>query len=79
LWRYESSKKFLTFTSKIRLKSETLAMKNIKPTGKKIGYFWILVLELNLDISGILAYNFFLMLFCGKKKAIKGQKVRLDF
>ena len=33
LWRYESSK-FLIFTSKIRVQSETLAMKNGIPTAK---------------------------------------------
>jgi hypothetical protein len=33
LWRYESSK-FLIFASKIRVKSETLAMKNVIPTAK---------------------------------------------
>ena len=44
LWRYEGSK-FLTATSKIRIKSETLAMKNIIPTAKNRIFlktcFWI--------------------------------------
>ena len=66
MWRYESSK-FLIFTSKIRVKSETLATKNVKLIAKKIGYFWIHVFELKLGISGTLGYNVFLMLFCGKK------------
>ena len=34
---------------------------------QKIGYFWILVFGLELDISGTLVYSFFLALFCGKK------------
>ena len=61
LWRYESSK-FLIFTSKIHVKSETLAMKNVKPTAKKQDIF-----ELELDISDTLGCNVFLVLFCGKK------------
>ena len=43
-WRYESSK-FSIFTSKIRVKSETLAMKNAIPTAKNRIFldtcFWI--------------------------------------
>jgi hypothetical protein len=32
-----------------------------------MGYFWILVFELELGISGTLGCNGFLVLFCGKK------------
>ena len=46
LWRYESSK-FLIFISKIHIKSETLAMKNVIPTAKNMVFldtcFWIRV------------------------------------
>ena len=66
MWRYKSSK-FLIFTSKIHVKFEISAMKNVKPTTKKIEYFWILVFELKLGFSGTLGYNVFLVLFCGKK------------
>ena len=62
MWRYENSK-FLIFASKISAKSETLAIKNVIPTAKKTGYFWILVFGLELGISGILAYKFTLVLF----------------
>jgi hypothetical protein len=47
-------------------KSETLALKKLYQL-QKIGCFWILIFELNLNISGIFAYNFFLMLFSEKK------------
>ena len=49
------------------VKFETLTLKRAIPTAKKIGYSRILVFELKLNISGTLAYNFFLVLFCGKK------------
>jgi hypothetical protein len=72
LWRYESSK-FLIFISKIRVKSETLAMKNVIPTAKN-RIFLDTCFGLKLDISGTLAYNFFQELICEKKKEIRDEK-----
>ena len=68
---------FLIFTSKIRVKSETLAMKTLYQL-QKIGYFWILVFGLKLDISGTLIYNFFLVLIC-RKKSKSGVKSETHF
>ena len=50
LWRYESSK-FLIFNSKTRVKSETLAMKNVIPTAKDKIFldtcFWFIIKHLS--------------------------------
>jgi hypothetical protein len=59
-------------------KSETLALKKLYQL-QKMGYFWILIFELNLSIIGILAYNVYLGLFNGKKKEIRDEKRGPDF
>ena len=69
MWRYESSK-FLILTSKIHVKSETLALKKLCQL-QKIGYFQILVFELKLKILGTLAYSAILGLFSGKKNKLE--------
>ena len=60
-WRYECAK-FLIFISKIRVKSETLAMKNVIPTAKNRIFldtcFWIKVGHLRyIDIQFFLGGN----------------------
>ena len=45
---------------------------------QKIGYFWILIFGLNLNISDTLAYNFILRLFSGKKSRL-GMKSKAQF
>ena len=62
---------------KWQLKSETLALKKLYQL-QKIGYFRKRVFKLNLNISGTLAYNFFLILFSGKN-SWAGMKSRTQF
>ena len=64
---------FQFFSSEIRVKSETLALKMLYQL-QKIGYFRILIFALKLSISGILIYNFFLVLFSEKKKLSRDEK-----
>ena len=65
LQKYEDSN-FLIFSTKLPVKSETLALKKLYQL-QKIGYFWILVFELKLIISGTLTYDFSLALFKEEK------------
>ena len=64
--RYIRPQSFHFLGVKYVQKSETLTLKNLYQL-QKIGYFWILIFGLNLNISGTLAYNFFFALFSGKK------------
>ena len=58
-------------------KSETLVLKEFYQL-LEIGYFRILVFRLKLNLSGTLAYNFFLVLFSEKKNKA-GMKSETEF